>query len=82
MVRCKLTLTKVAKLHWANPNAAELTFSTVYDTAIPEDVRFQQATPSGTFTQLVDNPAALAQFELGKSYYVDFTPVPDAAPQA
>jgi hypothetical protein len=51
----------------------------MYDTSIPEDQRFQQATPSGSFEQLVDNPAALEQFELGKSYYVDFTPVPDAS---
>jgi hypothetical protein len=56
-----------------------LHFSTQYDPAIPEDQRFCEATPSGQAQLLINNPAALAQFAVGNSYYVDFTPVPEAS---
>lgn len=71
MVRAKLTLSSVTDHMYGGKT---LEFSTVYDQSIPEDQRFQKATPSGSFRMLVDNPAAIAQFELGKPYYVDFTP--------
>ena len=45
----------------------------------PEDQRFSKATPSGSLRMQVDNPAALEQFEPGKAYYLDFTPVPEAS---
>lgn len=72
-VRAKFTLTEVTKMHWS-PNAQRLKFTAEYDSSIPEDQRFQQATPWGSFEMQVDNPAALARLELGKSYYVDITP--------
>lgn len=43
-----------------------------------EDAGFTKATPSGEFWMTVDNPAASCQFEAGKSYYVDISPVPEA----
>jgi hypothetical protein len=52
-------------------------FAARYDTSIPEDQRFQKATPWGTIEMQIDNPAALEQLKPGKSYYVDFTPVPE-----
>ena len=59
----------------------EVHFYTVYENAEskaadPENVRFTKATPWGDIKLGVDNPAALAQFEVGKYYYVDFVPVP------
>jgi len=72
-VRAKLCLTSVTTQCW-NPNSKKLHFDTQYDDSIPEDQRFYDATPSGNFEMLVNNPAALAQFELGKMYYVDVTP--------
>lgn len=39
----------------------------------PENKTWSQYTPSGQITMFVTNPAAYEQFELGKSYYVDFT---------
>lgn len=71
-VRAKMTLSSVTEHTWGGKT---LKFSTVYDAAIPEDQRFQKATPSGAIEMQVDNPAALAQFTLGKSYYVEFTEV-------
>jgi hypothetical protein len=51
-------------------------FMAVYDPDLPEDQRFAKATPVGTLTMQVDNPAVT--FEIGKSYYLDFTPVDEA----
>lgn len=70
-VRSKVTCDKI------DGNAVE--FSTVYETddqkgADPENVRFTKATPWGNIRLGIDNPAALSQFEVGKQYYVDFTP--------
>jgi hypothetical protein len=47
-------------------------FTAQYDTTLPEDQRYAQATPSGTLQISVDNP--LVTFEPGKAYYLDFTP--------
>lgn len=75
MVRAKLRLASVTKTVWGG---TFLKFEAQYDDSIPEDRRFQKATPNGMVELQVDNPAALAQFELGDSYYVDFTPAPKA----
>jgi hypothetical protein len=79
-VRAKLTLAEVTEHSWLvnGQRAKTLKFMAIYDQDIPEDQRFQQATPTGHAELQIDNPVALAQFEIGKSYYVDFTPVPEA----
>lgn len=75
MVRAKLKLTKICTTAWSPGHESQtLRFEAQYDTSIPEDQRFQMATPSGNCELMIDNPAARAQFELGKDYYVDFTP--------
>jgi hypothetical protein len=33
-------------------------------------------TPGGQILMTIDNPSAAAGFEVGKSYFVDFTPAP------
>lgn len=72
--KLKLTSTKQTKWHPGHEGQTSLRFEAQYDATIPEDQRFQKATPSGHCELVIDNPAALAQFELGKDYYVDFTP--------
>ena len=72
-VRAKLHLIAITHTTY---NAKILKFATLYDQAIPEDLRFQKATPSGSAEFHIDNPAAAEQFELGKAYYVDFSPAP------
>lgn len=55
----------------------EVNFNTVYEedsTISDENVRFTEATPWGVIQLGINNPAALEQFEVGKEYYVDFTP--------
>lgn len=48
-------------------------FAAEYDTTVPEDQRYAKYTPSGELRIAVDNPAV--EFEPGRSYYLDFTPV-------
>lgn len=76
IVRAKFTVEKIAKTRYGS---CELTLSPQYDDKIPEDRRFAKATPSGTLQMLVDNPSAVEFFELGKPYYLDFSPVPETA---
>ena len=76
-IRCKMTLENV----FANTyGGAKAIFRCLYDQKIAEDLSFQKATPSGFAEFVVDNRAASAQLVIGKAYYVDFTPVPDATP--
>lgn len=63
------------KWHQDMPAQTELTFTAEYDDSIPEDRRFAKATPSGSFKMVCDVPEVLSQFELGKYYYFDITPV-------
>ena len=74
--RAKFTVQKKAQMAWGKPGAAEITLSPTYDTSIPEDKLFSEASPSGELHMYVDNPAAVQFFELGKAYYLDFTPAP------
>jgi hypothetical protein len=39
-----------------------------------ENKTFWKYTPGGQITLTITNPAAMEQFEVGKEYYVDFTP--------
>jgi hypothetical protein len=36
--------------------------------------KWSEATPSGEIKMLITNPSTVDQFELGKDYFVDFTP--------
>lgn len=78
-VRAKFTVTKVAKTSYGQ---TEITLSPQYDQTIPEDLRFQKATPSGQLQMTVDNPTAVEFLELGKAYYLDLTPADAVAANA
>ena len=88
-IRAKFTLQSRKRTSWVNndgtlngPYPDELDFWAVYDDGIPENQRFAKATLTGHLTMSVDNPSALEQFQVGKSYYLDLTPVdPPAAPE-
>ena len=40
----------------------------------PEDNTYASATPSGTLELSITNPDTVGFFDLGQSFYVDFTP--------
>lgn len=73
MVRGKFTVTKIAEMSWSK-TAREVTLSAVTDSSSEENTKFTKFTPSGSISMVVDNPPALEQLQIGKTYYVDFTP--------
>jgi len=85
-VRAKFTVTSIERRQSAiwNPETktatpAELqtiTLAPVYDNGDPnhENTKFWQASPSGQIQLGTINAAAAAEFELGREYYIDFTP--------
>lgn len=76
-VRAKLRVERITSVQWgATEPQVTLRLVTQYDSSIPEDQRFQKATPTGYCELQIDNPAALAQFTVGKAYYLDFTEAP------
>lgn len=72
MVRGKFTLQSITQHSWS-PTAQTFKFGAIYDTATEENRKFTKATPTGTLEMTVDNPPAQVFFEIGKSYYLDFT---------
>lgn len=76
-IRAKFVLQSITEY---NGPGRELKFWAQYDQSIPEDQRFAKATPSGSMTMTVDNPAALVFFEgkIGKAFYLDMTEVPES----
>lgn len=77
-VRAKFKLSAIVRTETypGSPPQTQLVFSSQYDPTIPEDRRFQKATPWGEIKMNLDNPAALEQFKVYEDYYIDFTPVP------
>lgn len=69
-VRAKFT---VAHIQGLDRGAKIVTLHPVQDDGIPENQRFHQYTPGGEISLTIDNPPASDQFQLGRSYYVDFT---------
>ena len=47
-----------------------------------EDNSYARWSPSATFKIYVANPNLWGKFEIGKKYYVDFTPAPEPTPEA
>ena len=71
-VRAKFVVSGITDKGPYNPKI--VTLSAQYDMSIPEDRRFQKATPWGEIQLHIDNPAAVDQLKIGKGYYVDLTP--------
>lgn len=77
-VRALFKVMAIRQDHW-NPQARTIELSAQYDTSIPKEKRFYDATPSATMSMTVNNPAAIESLALGKAFYVDFTPVEEAS---
>lgn len=70
-VRAKFRCTSVET--YQTPGTRSFRFAAEYDADLPEDQRYAKYTPSGDLRITVDNPNV--EFEPGRSYYLDFTPV-------
>lgn len=60
--------------HLPGEQTAILTFAPVYDNGNGENKTWSKYTPQGKLEMTVTNPDAVGAFEVGKSYYLDFTP--------
>lgn len=77
-IRAKFVCTSVTE--HANNSNKTIKLTAQYDMNIPEDRRFQKATPYGEFKVVVSNPAAVERLAvLGKAFYLDLTPCEDEA---
>lgn len=72
-VRAKFICHTIQNVMTTNPGeaVAVLTFVPVYGEANKD---WSKYTPQGKLEITITNPPAIAAFDLGKSYYLDFTP--------
>lgn len=71
--RCKLECEEIGKTRFGT----KVVLQANYAKKSPENDAFFQATPSGNITLYIKSEVAAALFDVGKAYYVDFTPAPD-----
>lgn len=66
-------MTSIQHHHIARPNGvcAEVKLAPVYG---DENKPWSEATPQGQLSMTITNPAAIEVFELGKAFFLDFTP--------
>ncbi len=73
-MRCKVACTQKTPAKFGdNQEGFYLNFCPVYDGS-PENKEFFKWTPGGTVNFNVLNLSAAEQFEVGKEYFVDFSP--------
>jgi hypothetical protein len=74
-VRTKFRCIGINHVHTGNPDysASTVTFCPVWEQD-GVNRKWSQATPNGKIEMTITNPTAVDQFELGKDYFVDFTP--------
>ena len=75
-IRAKFKVSEITERHFS-PTYSQKTIvlTPEYDQKIAEDVSFQKATPTGSMEMQIDNPVAIERMPIGKTFYVDFTPV-------
>jgi len=74
-VRAKFRVTDIRHIATTVPNevAAEIHLPAVWGDGKGNET-WSKATPSGDLKMMITNPEAIEQFDLGKDYYMDFTP--------
>ena len=70
MVRAKFKVTEKTQLE----AGFRVRLCAVYGTGDSENAKFFKYTPNASIDMSVMSETAAAQFEVGKEYYVDFTP--------
>lgn len=73
MIRAKFVVNSIERSRYANNDTINMI--AVYDESTAENRRFAKATPSGKLEIIISTPEALSEFELGREFYLDFTPV-------
>ncbi len=79
MFRAKVYIQSVRETGYMNVEGAvtkEVTMLPVGATEIPEDLKFNTATPSGEIKLSINNKAVWPDIVVGRYFYVDFNEVP------
>lgn len=76
-VRAKMIVSEISQNRYCL-GVKKIRLECQYDPSIPEDQRFFASTPTGHMEMQVSNPAALEALEIGKAFYLDLVPVPEA----
>jgi hypothetical protein len=78
MIRAKFKVSRIAKVDVGNGNwQEEVSMQPVYGTS-DENKQWSKFTPSGELKMNITAEGAVGQFELGKEYFIDFTPAASA----
>jgi hypothetical protein len=83
-VRAKFKVQKHTETKWGaleGQSTIEVEMGAVYGKDGTENATWSKATPMGTIKMTITNLDAVAQLEIGKEFYVDFTPADEAKPQ-
>ena len=76
IARCKFSVTKVEPAPYSStPGEVQVFLTTEYDPDDPEDTRFSRYTPGGAMMFCVNNPKVVPEMIVGRSFYIDLTPV-------
>ena len=80
MVRAKFKCWSILPGQTGNPDdtCAEVRFQAAYGDGKSDNAEWSKWTPSGEIRMFITNPAAIDAFEVGKSYYLTFTPEEEA----
>ncbi len=81
IVRAKFKVDSIERQQWgAGVEVHTIKMTPVYKTNDPadENSKFWKASPSGQLLIGCANPEAVKTFDLGREYYIDFTPVESA----
>lgn len=75
-VRAKFWVKSIQHHHVSSPleTCAEVALAPVYGNADTPNGQWSKYTPQGEIKMTITNPDAVAAFDLGKAYYVDFSP--------
>jgi hypothetical protein len=73
-VKAKFQVQTITRNSW-NPDAAAVRLNAV-TTGSKENETWAKYTPSGTIEMYIENPDAIQEFALGKSFYLEFTEAP------
>jgi len=73
-IRAKFVVDHVTK---HQGNYAQVVLEPRYDSSLPEDQRFAEATPSGKLELHVTVPAVIEALQPGKVFYVDLHEAPE-----
>lgn len=79
-VRAKFKVFNVERSKDTKPGEewAKVEMQAAYNDGDPSNASWSKYTPSASCSMYITNPSAIEAFEVGKFYFVDFTPVPEA----